>query len=210
MYEDNTTAHQSFVDEATGGGEVDEEVGIVDILNRNPQMPVPGRGVVGRYGLASDRHYMADLTVREDPRRLCSVDPNKPEGVSPELVDGGKNTAVLKKHSRPEEQPSFDDRVDVPPGGHVECVCRRAESSPSTRAMSVAAMGFVELGSLGGSYIPPWLAPPMADSSTPELQHTPSWQKQRTGGDERLDTARLSLQGTEALPPPPARGAHAS
>ena len=85
MYEDNTTAHQSFVDEATGGGEVDEEVGIVDILNRDPQMPVPGRGVVGRYGLASDRHYMGNTALCEDPGRLRGVNPGWASEVSSPL-----------------------------------------------------------------------------------------------------------------------------
>ena len=89
MDKDDAIVHECLVYEGTSRWEVDEEVGIVDVLDRNAQLSYPRCGVVGRYGLASDRHNMGDPTFREDPRRFGGVNPGKPERVSPEVVKKG-------------------------------------------------------------------------------------------------------------------------
>lgn len=73
MYEDHSVARQSFMDEPANVGQMNQEVRVVDVLDGDAQMPVPRRRVVGRYGLASDRHYMADATFCKDPRRFGGV-----------------------------------------------------------------------------------------------------------------------------------------
>lgn len=75
VYQDHSIASQSFMDEPANVGQMNQEVCIVDVLDGDAQMPVPRRRVVGRYGLASDRHYMADATFCEDPRRFGGVNP---------------------------------------------------------------------------------------------------------------------------------------
>lgn len=55
--------------------EVNQEVSIVHILDGDAELADARRGVVGRNGFASDRHYMCDPALREDARRFGSLDP---------------------------------------------------------------------------------------------------------------------------------------
>ena len=86
-----------------------------------------------------------------------------------------------KWHPRSKEQPSFDDRVDVPPGSHVCSVCRGSSACPSTPPSCSAPLGFVQLHSPAvhifprGTNLLSKTAPSETESST-----LASWQKQRT------------------------------
>ena len=107
MYQNHSVARESFVNEPAGIGQVDQEVCVVDVFNGNTQMPVSGGGIIGRYGLASDRHDMADPAFCEDPRRFGGVNPGKPERVSPECRQGGKircariDSTYVPRNNRP-------------------------------------------------------------------------------------------------------------
>ena len=51
MYQHDAIVGQGLVYERAGPRKVDEEVGVVDILNGDTQLPDPRCRVVGRYGL---------------------------------------------------------------------------------------------------------------------------------------------------------------
>lgn len=63
------------MDEAAGGGEVDEQVGVVDVLDADPQVTDARGGIVGGNGLGAHRDDVGDAPVGECPGRDGSVDP---------------------------------------------------------------------------------------------------------------------------------------
>ena len=50
MHEHNSAGVNRVVDEATSDGKVDEEVGIVDVLDADAEVTDAGRGIVSRDG----------------------------------------------------------------------------------------------------------------------------------------------------------------
>lgn len=200
MYKADTVPGHGLVNKPTDRGEVDEQVGIIDVLDGNPQVPIPGRGVVRRDGLASDRHYMANPAFGENPRRLRGVNPAQPGEVS-SCCHGERGcepaAARRDKDARSEIEPALDDRVDVPPGSHVCSVCRGASALPATPPSRSAALGFVERPATGGQRLAPC---GRASSKGGRMggRHCrgPSWQKQRTKAVSE-HTARLGLKGRQ-------------
>lgn len=75
MHETYSVLSHGLMDEPARRRQVDEQVGVVDILDGNSEVPVAGRGVVRRYRLAPDRHYMGDPAFRQDSRGLGGVNP---------------------------------------------------------------------------------------------------------------------------------------
>ena len=56
---------------------MNEEVGVVDVLNWDTQVPYPRSRVVGRDRLRSDRHDMGDTAFGKSARRLSRLDPGR-------------------------------------------------------------------------------------------------------------------------------------
>lgn len=75
MHEDHPARVDSVVDEAACAGEVDEEVGVIDVLDSNAEMADPGRRVVCGDRFRSDGDDMRYASVCKGPRRNGSVDP---------------------------------------------------------------------------------------------------------------------------------------
>lgn len=93
VYETHAVRRHGLMDEPARRREVNEQVCIVDVLHRDPQVPVARRGVIRRDRLGADRHDVGDTAFREDPRGFRGI-------------------------NGPKEQSSFNNWVDVPPGGH--------------------------------------------------------------------------------------------
>ncbi len=74
MHEHYSARVDSVVNETTCVGKVDEEVGVVDVLNVNAKMADTGRGIVGRDRFRSYGDDMRYASVCKGPGRNGSVD----------------------------------------------------------------------------------------------------------------------------------------
>ena len=77
MHEHNSAGVNRVVDEATSDGKVDEEVGIVHVLDADAQVADARRRVVCRDRLRTNRDNVRNASVRECPGRNGSVNPAK-------------------------------------------------------------------------------------------------------------------------------------
>lgn len=63
MHEHNAIVAQRFVDELACSGKVYEEIGVIDILDGNAQVPVAGGRVICGDGLGTKGKYVGDTPV---------------------------------------------------------------------------------------------------------------------------------------------------
>ncbi len=90
MYEHHSSCTDSLVDEATGYRHVDEQIGIVDVLDADAEMADARSRVVGRDWLGTNGHDMRDTPICERPRRNGSVDTGGKGGSSIREAVNGK------------------------------------------------------------------------------------------------------------------------
>lgn len=67
MHEACAVTSNGLVDELAHHGEVYQKVCVAHVLDWNSQVADSRRGVIGGYRFISDRHYMRDVALREDP-----------------------------------------------------------------------------------------------------------------------------------------------
>lgn len=77
VHEHYAASVDGLVNEAARDGHVDEQVGIVDVLDADAQVADARGGVVGGDGLGAHGDYVRDTPVSERPGRDGSVDPAK-------------------------------------------------------------------------------------------------------------------------------------
>lgn len=75
MHEHHPARVDSIIYETTRAGKVDEEVGVVNILNANAEVADTGRRVIRGDRLRPDGNDMRYTSVCKGPRRNGSVDP---------------------------------------------------------------------------------------------------------------------------------------
>ena len=77
MDEHDAIVHERLVYEGAGGGEVDEEVGIIHVLNANAEVTDARGRIVRGNGLGANGDDVGNASVRKRPRRNRGVDPAK-------------------------------------------------------------------------------------------------------------------------------------
>ena len=75
MNEDNTTSADGILDEAARDREMDEEVGIIDVLDADAEVTYSRCRVVGWDRLGANGDNVRDTSICERPWRNGSVDP---------------------------------------------------------------------------------------------------------------------------------------
>lgn len=75
VHKDHPARVYGLLDEAACGGEVDEQVGVVHILDTDAEVADTRSRVVGRNGLGTNGHNVRYASVRERPGRDGSIDP---------------------------------------------------------------------------------------------------------------------------------------
>jgi len=60
MHQDHASFGHSLVNEPTRGGEVDKEIRVVDVFDRNPQLLNPASRNVSWDGVRANRHDVGD------------------------------------------------------------------------------------------------------------------------------------------------------
>jgi hypothetical protein len=68
VHQNGASFGNGLVNEPACGGEVDEEVGIVNVFDWNPQLPDPASRDVGWDWVRADRHDMGDPPLRYGSR----------------------------------------------------------------------------------------------------------------------------------------------
>ena len=77
VHKHDATRTNGIVDEAARDRKVDEEVGVVDVLNADAEVADARGGVVCRDGLRAHGDDVRDAPIRERPWGDSSVDPGK-------------------------------------------------------------------------------------------------------------------------------------
>ena len=77
VYEHHSASADGLMDEPTSSRQVDEEVGIIHVLNANAEVADARGRVVRRDGLGANGDDMGNAPVRKRPRRNRGVDPAK-------------------------------------------------------------------------------------------------------------------------------------
>lgn len=113
MHEHYAASVDGLVDEAARSGHVDEQVGIVDVLDADAKVADARGRVVGGDGLGAHGDYVRDTPVSERPGRDGSVDPAKARrGV---LLEKGAVKSCSATDLRAQVELPVYDGVYVPP-----------------------------------------------------------------------------------------------
>lgn len=63
MHETNTIGCHGFLNKPNRVRQMDQKISVVDIFDWYPQLTNSGRGIIGRYGFASDGYYVSDTAL---------------------------------------------------------------------------------------------------------------------------------------------------
>lgn len=74
MHQNHTSFGDGLVDELARSGEMNEEVRVVNVFDRNPQLLDPASGKVGWDGVRADRHDVGDPPLGQCSRSPSSDD----------------------------------------------------------------------------------------------------------------------------------------